>query len=288
MFTYEFMQRAFIAGVMAGLLCSFVSLFVVMQRLAFAGVGISHSALGGVAIGVLAGVNPVISAGLFCTAIAWLIGLISKKGDIHADTVIGIFFSATMALGIALISLTRGYYPDLLGFLFGNILAVTVQDLWILGIAGTVIALFLTLFFKELLFLCFDEETAQAAGIPTTFLYYALLTVIALTIVICVKILGIVLASALLVIPAITGYELARNFRGVLVVSLVSGVITATAGLFLSYHLNLPSGATIVLCATLLFFAAMLFSPRRRWIHSFKNARSQEPASGTQPQSRAS
>lgn len=262
---YDFMQRAFAAGIMAGLLCSFVSLFVVMQRLAFAGAGISHSALGGVAVGVLAGVNPVLSAGLFCTFVAWLIGFISRKGNHHEDTVIGVLFSTSMALGIALVSLHRGYYPELMSLLFGNILAVTGTDLWILGTVGAVISLFLIFFFKELLFLCFDQEAATAAGIPTTFLYYALLTVIALTIVVSVKILGIVLASALLVIPAITGYELARNYRGVLAVSLLAGVTATVGGLVLSYGLDLPSGATIVLCSAFLFFTAMLVSPRRRW-----------------------
>ncbi len=276
---YDFMQRAFLAGIMAGILCSFVSLFVVMQRLAFAGVGVSHSALGGVAIGVLTGVNPVLSAGLFCTAVAWLIGFISRKGDIHEDTVIGVLFSTSMALGIALISLTQGYYPELMSFLFGNILAVTVTDLWALGTVGTVIILFLILCFKELLFVCFDEEAATAAGIPTTSLYYALLTAIALTIVVCVKILGIVLASALLVIPAITGYELARNYRGVLAVSLAAGLTASVGGLVLSYCLDLPSGATIVLCSAILFFAAMLFSPRRHWIQKIRGTRTERVSS---------
>jgi zinc transport system permease protein len=260
---YEFMQRAFVAGILAGVLCSCVSLFVVLQRMAFVGVGVSHSALGGIAIGVLLGINPVFSAAVFCTLVAWAIGLVSKKGRLHEDTVIGVFFSASMALGIALISLAPGYQPELFGFLFGNILAVTKADLVLLAAAGTVILLFLVLFLKELLFVCFDEESARAAGIPVSFLYFALLTAIAVTVVVSVKILGIVLASALLVIPAITGYETCRNFRGMLVVSVCCGVFSAVAGLWLSYLLNLPSGATIVLCATSLFFLAFLVSPRR-------------------------
>ncbi|MEW6458375.1 MAG: metal ABC transporter permease [Bacillota bacterium] len=260
---YEFMQRAFLAGILAGLLCSFVSLFVVLQRMSFVGVGVSHSALGGIAIGVFLGVNPVFSAAVFCTVVAWAIGLVSKEGRLHADTVIGVFFSASMAFGIALISLAPGYQPELFSFLFGNILAVTPADIVLLTASGAVIVLFLTFFFKELLFMCFDEESARAAGIPVTFLYYALLTVIAVTVVVSVKILGIVLASALLVIPAVTGYEFSRNFRGMLAVSVCSGVFSALAGLWLSYVLNLPSGATIVLCATALFLLAFILSPRR-------------------------
>lgn len=260
---YEFMQRAFIAGILAGVLCSALSLFVVLQRLAFVGVGVSHSALGGIAVGVLLGINPAFSAAVFCTLVAWAIGLVSKRGRLAEDTVIGVFFSASMALGIVLISLAPGYQPELFSFLFGNILAVTAADIFLLAAAGTLIALFLAFFFKELLYVCFDEESARAAGIPVSFLYYALLTVIAVTVVVSVKILGIVLASALLVIPAVTGYEICRNFRGMLAASILAGVSSAVTGLWLSYLFNLPSGATIVLCAASLFFLAFLFSPRR-------------------------
>jgi len=260
---YEFMQRALAAGILAGILCAAVSLFVVLQRMAFVGVGVSHSALGGIAVGVLTGVNPVLSAAVFCTLVAWAIGWVSKKGRLSEDTVIGVFFSVSMALGIALISFAPGYQPELFGFLFGNILAVTRADLILLAVAATVIILFLVLFFKELLFMCFDEEAARASGIPVGVLYFALLTVIAVTVVVSVKILGVVLASALLVIPAVTGYEMSRNFRGMLAVSVGCGVFSALAGLWLSFVLNLPSGATIVLCAALLFFLAFLISPRR-------------------------
>lgn len=261
--SYEFMQRAVAAGLLAGVLCSVVSLFVVLQRLAFVGVGISHSALGGIAVGVLSGINPVLTAAAFCTLVAWAIGLVTKQGRLPADTVIGVFFSGSMALGIALISLAPGYQPELFGFLFGNILAVTRTDLLVLAAATAGIGLFLVFFFKELLFVCFDEESAHASGIPVGFLYFALLTVVALTVVVSVKILGIVLASALLVIPAVTGYEICRNFRGVLAVAVAVGVCSAAGGLWLSYVLNLPSGAVIVLCAVSLFILAFLLSPRR-------------------------
>lgn len=274
---YEFMQRALIAGILAGVLCSSVSLFVVLQRMAFVGVGVSHSALGGIAIGILLGINPVFSAAVFCTLVAWSIGLVSKKGKLHEDTVIGVFFSTSMALGIALISLAPGYQPELFGFLFGNILAVTTTDIILLAVSGSLIILFLAFFFKELLFVCFDSESARAAGIPVTFLYFALLTVIAITVVVSVKILGIVLASALLVIPAITGYEISRNFRGMLVVSICCGVFSAILGLWLSYLLDLPSGATIVLCAASLFFLAFLISPRRRgWFQQTATTRQKD------------
>ncbi|MEW6726525.1 metal ABC transporter permease [Desulforudis sp. 1088] len=275
--TYEFMQRALAAGVMAGVLCSCLSLFVVLQRLSFAGVGISHSALGGIAIGVLTGINPIVAAALFCTGVAWGIGLVSKKGDVNEDSAIGVFFSGAMALGITLISMIKGYYPELFGILFGNILAVTGGDLILLALTAAVILLFLVFFFKELLFICFDEEGARASGLPVTPLYYVLLTAIALTIVVTVKILGIVLASALLVLPAVTAYELTKNFRPMLAVAVSCGVFSCVAGLWLSYQLNLPSGATIVLCGALLFFGSLVLSPRHGLLKSFRLRPAQHP-----------
>ena len=269
-FAYDFMQRALVAGVIAGLLCGLVSFFVVLKRLAFVGAGISHSALGGVAIGVLLGINPILAATAFCTLVAWAIGLISRKGELYEDTSIGILFVTAMAFGIALLSLAVGYYSDLFSFLFGSILSVTQTDLILLAVTGVAVAAFLLLFFKELLFICFDAEAASAAGVPAGLLYYGLLTSLALTVVVTVKILGIVLASALLVMPAATGYELCKNFRGLLAVAAAHGIIATAAGLWLSYRLNLPSGATIVLCASALFFAAFALSPHRRsrrWPH---------------------
>lgn len=255
---YDFMQRALIAGILAGFLCALVSFFVVLQRLSFAGVGIAHSALGGIAIGVLTGVNPIFTAAVFCTGVAWGIGAVSQKGHVNEDSAIGVFFAAAMAFGITLISLSRGYHAELFSLLFGNILAVTPQDLWLLAVTTVAVFAFLILFFKELLFICFDEECARASGLPVTPLYYGLLTTIALTVVVTVKILGIVLASALLVLPAITASQLTKNFRILIPLSMGASLLSCILGLWISYRFNLPSGATIVLCGTVIFFASMI------------------------------
>ena len=262
-FAYEFMQRAFLAGLMVSLLCSFIAFFVVLRRLAFIGVGISHSAFGGVALGILLQVNPILMAAAFSLAVSWLIGLVSRQGELHEDTAIGIFFSAAMALGVALISLSGSYNVDLFGYLFGNILSVNTADLWLVGILGSIALFFLILFFKELLYISFDEEMARVSGLPVTFLNYLLLTLMAVTVVVSIKVVGIVLASALLVIPAATGYQLARHYRLMLGISLLCGTSSSVLGLWLSYRYDLASGATIVLCSTLIFFLALLFSPRR-------------------------
>ena len=269
-FAYEFMQRAFLAGLMVSLLCSFMAFFVVLKRMAFVGVGISHSAFGGVALGILLNVNPILMAAAFSLLVSWLIGLVSKQGALHEDTAIGIFFSAAMALGVALISLSGSYNVDLFGYLFGNILSVTTGDLWLVGILGFLALSFLVLFFKEFLYLSFDEEMARVNGLPVTFLNYLLLTLMAVTVVVSIKVVGIVLAEALLVIPAATGYQLARHYRLMLAISLLCGTLSSVMGLWLSYRYDLASGATIVLCATLFFFLALLFSPRRGLVSRLK------------------
>lgn len=263
MLSFDFMRHALLGGLMVCLLCSFLSFFVVLKRLSFIGVGISHSAFGGLAIGVLLGFNPFISAGIFSVLVAWGIGITSRKGKLHEDTTIGIFFSAAMALGVALISLSREYRADLFSLLFGNILAITTADLWMVALCGVGVSLFLFLFFKELLAISFDDEVARVGGLPVGFLYYGLLTAMAVTVVASIKVVGIILVEALLVIPAATGFQMAKNYRGMLLFSLVSGVISLLSGLLLSYWLDIASGATIVLCSSLLFVLAFLFSPQK-------------------------
>jgi zinc transport system permease protein len=263
MWSYDFMQRAFIGGVMVCLLCALLSFFVVLRRLSFIGVGISHSAFGGLALGVMLGINPFFSAAVFAVLVAWAIGITSRRGGMAEDITIGIFFSSTMAFGVALLSLSKEYKADLFSLLFGNILAITAADLWMVGGCGLLVGLFLFLLFKELLACAFDEEVARVGGLPVEFLYYALLTAMAVTVVASIKVVGIILVEALLVIPAATGFQLSRNFRWMLFYSLLSAFLSVIGGLSLSYAYDLASGATIVLCAAFIFLLAFIFSPHR-------------------------
>jgi zinc transport system permease protein len=263
MLSYDFMQRAFIGGIIVCLICAFLSFFVVLKRLSFIGVGISHSALGGLALGAIAGVNPFLCAGVFSTLVAWAIGVTSKKGKVNEDATIGIFFSASMAFGVVLISLSRGYKADLFSLLFGDILAITASDIWMLSGCGLVVTMFLFLLFKELLAISFDEEIALIGGLPVGFLYYGLLTAMAVTVIASIKVVGVILVEALLVIPAATGLLLTRNYRWMLFFSLMTGLLSVLSGLVLSYIYDVPSGATIVLCAAVIFALAFLFSPKK-------------------------
>jgi zinc transport system permease protein len=262
--SYGFIQRALVTGVLLAIPCAVLAFFVVLRRMAFIGVGISHAALGGVALGVLLGVPPALAAALFSVVVAWVIGWISGRGQISEDTAIGVFFPTAMALGVALISFSPTYRQDLMGYLFGNILSVRPLDVWLLGALAGLSLLLLAALFKELLFWGVDEEGARAAGLPTPLLRYLLLTVLAVTIVAAMKLVGIVLISAFLVIPAATGQALASTMRGMLALSVASAVASVVGGLWLSWLWDLPSGASIVLLSALLFFAALALGMGRR------------------------
>jgi len=261
---YGFMQRALLAGVLVGALCSMIGVYIVLKKMAFIGSGIAHSAFGGVALGYLLGLDPIAVAIPFSVATALAIGVVARRGRVSEDTSIGIFFVSTMALGILLIGLRTGYNVDLFGFLFGSILSVTNLDLWLIVILGLCVAGTVFLLFKEFFFLSFDEEMAAVNGLPVRTLYFLLLSLIAVTIVVSIKIVGIVLVSAILVIPAAAAFQLTRSFRTMMVLSVALGVASSLAGLFLSYGLNLASGATIVLTSAVIFFICLVFSPKRR------------------------
>ena len=277
MLAFGFGQRALIGGLLIATTCSIMSFFVIVRRLAFAGMGISHAAFGGVAIGIATGVNPIVTAGAFCVGVAGGIGWLSRKGRLHEDAVIGILFSASMAFGVVLIAVAHAYNQDLLSYLFGSILAMTWADVTILAVLSVLAVAFLIFFFKELLFFSFDEETAAASGVPVRFVYYGLLITMALTIVISIKLVGIILISALIVIPGATGLQVSRNYRVVVLVSLASGLVSTIAGLYLSFRFDVASGATIVLIMFGLFLLGVLVSPRRSYM---QNIRRKTKASG--------
>jgi ABC-type Mn2+/Zn2+ transport system permease subunit len=263
-FGYAFMQRALIAGALIGAVCAVIGVYVVLKGLAFIGAGIAHASFGGVALGFWLGLNPVVSAVAFCLATAWGIGLVSRRARVREDTAIGVFFASTMALGILVIGLMQGYQVDLFGFLFGSILAVSDQDVWItLGLGGLVLAI-VVLLFKELLFVTFDAEMAEVTGVPAGKVYFVLISLVALTVVLSIKVVGIVLVSALIVTPAAAASQLTEDFRRMMALAVGIGIGSAVGGLILSSVLNTASGATIVLLSTLVFFGASWLSPRRR------------------------
>jgi zinc transport system permease protein len=263
--TLGFFQRALVAGVILSLLCGVLSVFVILRRMAFIGVGISHSAFGGVALGFLLGLDPLKSGIGFAVAIALLIEWAQGRGRLEEDAAIGIFFAVAMALGVVFLSLSRTYNVDVFGFLFGNILAVGPSQLWEIAVISLAVLATTAFFYKELVFLSFDEEMAWVSGVPVKALRYLFLVLLALVIIMAIYLVGIILVSALLVIPGAVARNLTRHIATMLWVSVAAAVGATLAGLFLSLALDWPSGATVVLVLGLFFFAsqALLFLPRR-------------------------
>jgi len=260
----DFMVRALIASTLIGLVCSVVGVYVVLRNLSFIGDGIAHASFAGIVIAYLFKFNLYVGGLIVAVLTALGIGAVSRRSDVSLDTAIGVMFTAVFALGVLLMSRVRNYVVHLQDFLFGNVLSVDRTD--ILLIAGLTIGVLLVVFafYKELLFASFDPVMAQASGLPTTALSNLLLVILAVTIIVSLQAAGIVLVAALLVTPAAAAYQLTNRFATMMAVSAAIGVGSAIIGLYASYYLNAASGSTIVLTATLFFFAAMAFSPKRR------------------------
>jgi zinc transport system permease protein len=253
-----FFQRALLAGLLLSVLCGVLSVFVILRRLAFIGVGISHSAFGGVALGFLLGVDPLWTGIAFSVAVALLIEWARERGRIEEDAAIGIFFAASMALGVVFLHLSQTYNVDVFSFLFGNILAIGEKQVWqIVGVTAAVLAT-LGGCFKELVFISFDEEMAWVSGVPVRALRSLFLVIMALVVIVAIYLVGIILVSALLVIPGAVARNLSGHIRTMVVVSVVAAASSTLGGLLLSYGVDWPSGATVVLLLSAVFFLSAL------------------------------
>jgi ABC-type Mn2+/Zn2+ transport system permease subunit len=256
-FHYDFMQRAFVAALLVGVLCSTMGTYVILRKLSFIGDGIAHASFAGIVIAYLRGVDYYFGAAVVAVVTALGIGVVHRKGKISLDTTIGVLFTGAFALGIFLMSRQRNYAIDLQSFLFGDILTVGRQDLAMIVVLGVLIALAIVVQYRALLYTSFDPIVAQASGINAPAIEYVLLVMLALTIIISLQAVGIVLVAALLVTPAAAAYQLTNRFARMMALSALFGALCAVGGLYLSYYLRSSSGATIVLLATILFFAAI-------------------------------
>jgi ABC-type Mn2+/Zn2+ transport system permease subunit len=262
--TYDFMQRSLLAAAMVGALCSVIGVFVVLRGLAFVGAGTAHAAFAGVTLGYLMGWPPLLLAILFGLATVWITGWVEEKGTMKLDVSIGILYTATMALAILFIGLMKTYNAEVYGYLFGNVLSVTTEELRTIGGLAVLVLGTLMLFSKELYFIAFDQEMAEASGVPARRMFFLLLTLVALTVVISLKTVGAILVFAMILIPASTAYQLTHSLSTLTWYSVIIGVSCSVGGVLLSAFWDIPSGPAIVLLATLLFFVAVLFSPKRQ------------------------
>lgn len=264
LFSYDFIRQAFISGLLASLLCGLLGTFLVVQRLVFISGGISHSAFGGIGLFYYLGLNPLLGGVVSSLLSALALALIPASRRYSTDAYIGVLWAAGMATGIIFVSLTPGYAPNLLGYLFGDILAVRLFDLWLAGALGLMVLLFLLLFYKELVALALDEEFARVQGVPIRRLQLLLLLFTALAIVLLIQVVGVILVIALFTIPPLIALRLSHDFGRVLMLAVLAGMVMTSGGLLLSFYLNLPSGPCIIILGTLLLSGFILLDHFRQ------------------------
>jgi manganese/iron transport system permease protein len=260
---YAFMTRAFAASVIVGVLCAVMGTYVVLRGMAFLGDALAHAILPGVAIAYLLQGNLLIGALVAAVLIALAIGAFTRQGTIKEDTAIGILFAAALSLGVALISTIKSYAVDLSHILFGNVLGVSPLDLWLTAGLGLLILLTVALLYKPFLVISFDPVLAATMRLPADLLRMLMLVLLALTVVVSLQTVGVGLAAAMLVTPAATAYLLTRRLLPMMAISALLGALSSVIGLYLSYYVNVVSGAAIVLTATAFFLGAFLFGPRQ-------------------------
>ena len=269
--SYGFMQNAVIIGLLASVACGVMGTYVVVKRIVFISGGISHAVLGGMGIAYYYGYHPIHGAVVSALVAAVVIGLVSVRCHQYEDTIIGALWAIGMAVGILFIYKTPGYSVDLMSYLFGNILMVKRESVYLLASLDTLIIVLVFLFYKRFLAVCFDEEYSQLQGIGVVTTYLLLLCLIALTVVILIQVVGIVLVIALLTLPAATARYYARSMIQMMILATVLGAVFTTSGLIVSYQPNLPAGATIILVAGLAYLLATAIKGLALRLHRHKD-----------------
>lgn len=250
---YTFFQHALLGSLLASIACGIIGTYIVTRRLVFISGGITHASFGGIGLGLFAGISPLLSAAVFSVLSAFGVEWLSKRKDMREDSAIAVFWTLGMALGIMFSFLSPGFAPDLSAYLFGNILTITEVDLWLLGLLSVLLTGFFTLYIRPIIYIAFDREFARSQKIPVAFFEYTLMMFIALTIVACLRMVGIVLAISLLTLPQMTANLFTHNFKKIIGLSVVIGFLSCLGGLFISYHWKVPSGASIIFFSILIY-----------------------------------
>jgi zinc transport system permease protein len=262
-FGYAFMQRAFLAGAITALICPTIGVFLIPRRLALIADTLAHVALAGVAVGMLLGVSPLLGALAVTVAGAAGIERLRARGRLQGDATLAVFLAGGFAVAVVVISLARGFNADLLGVLFGSITTVTTADLWLMaGLAGVVGAA-IHVAWARLFAITLNEDLARTSGVPVGALNLMLGVLTALTIVVAMRMVGVLMVSAMIVIPTLTGFALARSFRGALGVAMAAALLAVVIGLLAAFYLRLAAGGAVVLTALAIFAAATLRRGRR-------------------------
>lgn len=250
---YTFFQNALLGSLFASIACGIIGTYIVTRRLVFISGGITHASFGGIGLGLYAGVSPILSAAVFSVLSAFGVEWLSKRKDMREDSAIAVFWTLGMALGIMFSFLSPGFAPDLSAYLFGNILTITATDIYLLAGLSVALILFFTLFLNPIIYIAFDREFARSQKIPVAVFEYFLMMFIALTIVFCLRMVGIVLAISLLTIPQMTANLFTHTFKHIIWLSVLVGYTGCMGGLWLSYYMNVPSGASIIFFSIIIY-----------------------------------
>ena len=257
-FGYSFFQNALIASVLASISCGIIGTYIVSRRMVFVSGGITHASFGGIGIAYFAGINPVIGALVFAVLAAFGVEYFTKKADMRNDSVIAMLWSFGMALGIIFIFLTPGYAPNLMTFLFGSILTIDTSDLTALFFLTVIISVIFILFYRLILFVSFDEQFSITRKAPVSLVNYVMIGLVALTVVLNIKIAGIILVISLLTIPQNAANLFTHKFDRIIYFSVLTGFTGSFSGLLISYYLNIPSGATIIFSLIIIYLLLRL------------------------------
>lgn len=266
MFHYAFFQRAFIGGMLTALLCSLIGVFVVLRRQALIGEGVAHLSFGGIALGLFLAIYPLDTALILSIIGIFAISYLQRRRIVYSEMAIGIVISFGLAFGAVLASLHGGFGVDLFSYLFGSILTISTSDLTLIAALSAVVIGFVLIFFKELMHLTFDEHGIRMAGIPVFPFEVAFNLVLAFTVVVSIKIIGTLLVSAMLILPAASAMQLSRSFKGTVVFSIVIGMITVLIGLFISYIYDIATGGAIVLFGIGVFILCVGIKKASGWM----------------------
>lgn len=260
---YDFMRNALLASVLVSIACGIIGTLVVLNRIVFISGGIAHAAYGGVGIAYYLGIDPIIGAIAFSVLSALGMGWVHRRQQQRADTIIGVMWAMGMAIGIIFLSLSPGYKADLMSYLFGSILAVSTSDLWMMGLIAGLVALFVVLFYRMLLSISFDVTFSTVRNLPVSSVYLAMITLISLTIVISMRVVGLIMVIALLTIPPAVANLFLKDMAKIMLAASLIAVLNSVLGLMLSYALNLPSGAVIIMLLGLCYIVAAIITSLR-------------------------
>lgn len=268
-FEYRFLANAVAAAILCGVCCGIVGTYMVVRRLVFLGGGITHSSFGGIGLAYYLGVNPLVGAGVFAVLSAVGIEASSRKGEVREDSAIGIMWSVGMAIGILFIYLTPGYVPNLMNFLFGNILTVTSLNIKLLAALALLLVVMFAIWHRQVMFVAFDREYAESQGVRTGLVAYTVAVLTAITIVLSIKAVGIVMLISLLTIPPVIANSLSGSYRKITILSVVIAIVGNLAGLYMSYRMDVPTGAATIFLLTIVLIVVKLvplckFKKRKR------------------------